>query len=164
MAGANISAGFDAFADEDALQLLPLHDYHTISPALTADLPLPADIFASLFPPTSTTTTNLDLASFSSAPQYNSIPALSTFASSRATASTSSLSPHHSPSQDDPTVTTKKRKLNTQAAQRYRKRKVDRVADLEAALKAMTDERDEFKLKLARAEAEVDVLRRISGR
>lgn len=57
-----------------------------------------------------------------------------------------------------------KRQRNTEAARRYRQRKVDRVTDLEEALQAMTKERDELRLKLARAEAEANVLRAISGK
>lgn len=57
-----------------------------------------------------------------------------------------------------------KRQRNTEAARRYRQRKVDRVTELEEALAAMTKERDDFKLKLARSEAEADVLRRLVGK
>ena len=56
-----------------------------------------------------------------------------------------------------------KQQRNTEAARRYRQRKVDRVSDLEDALQKMTQERDELKLKLARAEAESDVLRGMMG-
>jgi len=54
-----------------------------------------------------------------------------------------------------------KRQRNTEAARRYRQRKVDKVTELEEALQAMAKERDDLKLKLARAEAEVDVLRTV---
>lgn len=54
-----------------------------------------------------------------------------------------------------------KRHRNTEAARRYRQRKLDRVTELEEALAEMTKERDELKLKLARSEAEADVLRSI---
>lgn len=52
-----------------------------------------------------------------------------------------------------------KRQRNTEAARRYRQRKVDRVSELEDALAAMTKANDDLKLKLARSEAEADVLR-----
>lgn len=52
-----------------------------------------------------------------------------------------------------------KRQRNTEAARRYRQRKLDRVTELEEALAAMGKERDELKLKLARSEAEADILR-----
>lgn len=52
-----------------------------------------------------------------------------------------------------------KRQRNTEAARRYRQRKVDRQTELEEALASMTKERDDLKLKLARSEAEADVLR-----
>lgn len=70
----------------------------------------------------------------------------------------------HSESSSEPTDKVVKRQRNTEAARRYRQRKVDRVTELEEALAAMTKERDDYKLKLARSEAEVDVLRRLVGK
>ncbi|KAI7021027.1 hypothetical protein KC366_g13478, partial [Hortaea werneckii] len=55
----------------------------------------------------------------------------------------------------------RKRQRNTEAARRYRQRKVDRTAELEEALAAVSKERDELRLKLARSEAEAEVLRRM---
>lgn len=52
-----------------------------------------------------------------------------------------------------------KRQRNTEAARRYRQRKVDRQTELEEALASMTKERDDLRLKLARSEAEAGVLR-----
>ncbi|KAH6718442.1 hypothetical protein DL95DRAFT_280097, partial [Leptodontidium sp. 2 PMI_412] len=52
-----------------------------------------------------------------------------------------------------------KRTLNTLAARRYRQKRVDQVSSLETSLKETQDERDELKLKVARLEAEVEVLR-----
>ncbi|KAK4508606.1 hypothetical protein PRZ48_002345 [Zasmidium cellare] len=57
-----------------------------------------------------------------------------------------------------------KRQRNTEAARRYRQRKVDKVTELEEALQSMTQERDELRLKLARAEAEAEVLRGMVGK
>jgi hypothetical protein len=57
-----------------------------------------------------------------------------------------------------------KRQKNTEAARRYRQRKVDRVTELEEALAAVSKERDELKLKLARAEAQADVLKGMIGK
>lgn len=76
-----------------------------------------------------------------------------------ATRNTSPLSE----SSSEPSDKIVKRQRNTEAARRYRQRKVDRVTELEEALAAMTKERDDFKIKLARSEAEVDVLRRLVG-
>lgn len=56
-----------------------------------------------------------------------------------------------------------KRQRNTEAARRYRQRKMDRVSELEEALASMTQERDDLKLKLARSQAEADVLRGMVG-
>nr|POF17348.1 hypothetical protein CFP56_65215 [Quercus suber] len=83
---------------------------------------------------------------------------VSTMLPERATCSTS-RSPHDSGSERSSGSLKRKRERNTEAARRYRQRKVDRVAELEEALAAMTRERDELKLKLARSETEVDVLR-----
>ncbi|KAI6791308.1 hypothetical protein KC367_g8105 [Hortaea werneckii] len=55
----------------------------------------------------------------------------------------------------------RKRQRNTEAARRYRQRKVDRTSELEEALAAVSKERDELRLKLARSEAEAEVLRRM---
>lgn len=57
-----------------------------------------------------------------------------------------------------------RRQRNTEAARRYRQRKLDRVAELEEALAAMTKERDEARTKLTRAEAEVGILRGLMGK
>ncbi|KAF2207421.1 hypothetical protein CERZMDRAFT_50978, partial [Cercospora zeae-maydis SCOH1-5] len=64
-------------------------------------------------------------------------------------------------SQSEPSHKVQKRKRNTEAARRYRQRKEDKVAQLEEALKAITEERNELSLKLARAETETNVLRRM---
>ena len=53
----------------------------------------------------------------------------------------------------------RKRERNTEAARRYRQRRQDRLEELEDALAAMQKERDELRIKLARSEAETDVLR-----
>ncbi|KAF2171943.1 hypothetical protein M409DRAFT_18174 [Zasmidium cellare ATCC 36951] len=57
-----------------------------------------------------------------------------------------------------------KRQRNTEAARRYRQRKVDKLTEVEEALRSMTQERDELRLKLARAEAEAEVLRGMVGK
>lgn len=58
----------------------------------------------------------------------------------------------------------RKRQRNTEAARRYRQRKLDRVSELEEALEAMSKERDDLRLKLAKAEAEAGVLRSLVGK
>lgn len=63
------------------------------------------------------------------------------------------------PSADQPVDRKRKRERNTEAARRYRQRKVDRTTELEEALAVMTKERDDLRLKLARAETVADVLR-----
>ncbi|KAK4552521.1 hypothetical protein LTR86_010365 [Recurvomyces mirabilis] len=57
-----------------------------------------------------------------------------------------------------------KRQRNTEAARRYRQKKADRVSELEEALAEMTRERDELRLRLAKADGEVSVLRGMVGK
>jgi hypothetical protein len=52
-----------------------------------------------------------------------------------------------------------KRQRNTEAARRYRQRKLDKLSTVEEALLAMTQERDKLRLELARARAEADILK-----
>jgi hypothetical protein len=52
-----------------------------------------------------------------------------------------------------------KRKANTLAARRYRQKRLDKVAELEAALKATQLERDALKVKVAKLEGETEVLK-----
>lgn len=59
---------------------------------------------------------------------------------------------------EDPDVVVK-RQRNTIAARKYRQKRLDRIQELEDALKAMTDERDDLRLRLARQEAETAALR-----
>ena len=91
-------------------------------------------------------------------------PATTTIPSSSSQSPSNSTSPAErttkaTASQPEPKHRVEKRQRNTEAARRYRQRKDDKVTELEAALKVMTQERDELNLKLARAEAEVGVLR-----
>ncbi|KAL1968418.1 hypothetical protein VTN77DRAFT_1947 [Rasamsonia byssochlamydoides] len=57
-----------------------------------------------------------------------------------------------------------KRRRNTLAARRFRKRKQDHIADLEARLAAVTKERDELRLQVAKWEGEVMALRKLLER
>lgn len=59
---------------------------------------------------------------------------------------------------EDPDVVVK-RQRNTIAARKYRQKRLDRIQELEDALKAMTGERDDLRLNLARQEAETAALR-----
>ncbi|KAK5746770.1 hypothetical protein LTS12_022620 [Elasticomyces elasticus] len=77
--------------------------------------------------------------------------------------STPRSSSKRSLSPSDPESGQHKRQRNTQAARRYRQQKVDRVAELEEALALVTKEKDELKLKLAKAETEASVLRGLVG-
>ena len=54
-----------------------------------------------------------------------------------------------------------KRKANTLAARRYRQKRLDRVAELESALKETQLERDALKTQLAKLEGETQVLRNL---
>jgi len=68
-----------------------------------------------------------------------------------------SLKPTKSPKDDHSKV--QKRTLNTLAARRYRQKRLDQMSELEAALKESNAERDVLKVRVARLEGEVDVLR-----
>lgn len=52
-----------------------------------------------------------------------------------------------------------KRELNTQAARRYRQRRVDQMSKLEAELEAVKRERDALKMRVSKLEGETDALR-----
>ena len=62
----------------------------------------------------------------------------------------------------DPKV--KKRTLNTLAARRYRQKRLDQLEELENELKEARAERDAFKVRCARLEGEVGVLRGLVGK
>jgi len=64
-----------------------------------------------------------------------------------------------SPGDVGPESRKRKRERNTEAARRYRQRRQDRLEELEEALAAMTKDRDDLRIKLARSEAETDILR-----
>jgi hypothetical protein len=83
---------------------------------------------------------------------------------SPATASkSSSKSSSKSPSSSHNPSKVHKRTLNTLAARRYRQKRVDEVSSLESALKETQAERDELKIRVARLEGEVQVLRGLMG-
>lgn len=52
-----------------------------------------------------------------------------------------------------------KRKANTMAARRYRQKRVDQMSTLESQLKEAQTERDDYKVRCARLEGEVETLR-----
>jgi len=52
-----------------------------------------------------------------------------------------------------------KRKANTMAARRYRQKRLDRISELESALKATQLERDALKVQVAKLQGETHVLK-----
>ncbi|KAM0217397.1 hypothetical protein ACHAQD_007370 [Fusarium lateritium] len=90
----------------------------------------------------------------------SSIPGTSTFSlhPSPSSSSGSSRKRKSSPEDEDSNVALK-RQRNTLAARKYRQKRLDRITELEDALAAMKDERDDMRLQLARREAEADALR-----
>lgn len=52
-----------------------------------------------------------------------------------------------------------KRKANTLAARRYRQKRVDQMSSLETELKDVKTERDDFRVRCAKLEGEVETLR-----
>lgn len=108
--------------------------------------------------PTTTNTTN-------KSPSSTSIPGISTFSLHPSPASTSSSRKRKSSSdEDEDSAVTLKRQRNTLAARKYRQKRLDRISELEEALAAMKNERDDMRLQLARREAEVDALREMLGK
>ncbi|KAJ4402032.1 hypothetical protein N0V91_007537 [Didymella pomorum] len=71
----------------------------------------------------------------------------------RLTTSTKSSPPTEPPSKIE------KRKANTLAARRYRQKRVDQMSGLEAELKEVKADRDEWKVRCAKLEGEVEALR-----
>lgn len=71
----------------------------------------------------------------------------------RLTTSTKSSPPTEPPSKVE------KRKANTLAARRYRQKRVDQMSGLEAELKEVKADRDEWKVRCAKLEGEVEALR-----
>ena len=63
-----------------------------------------------------------------------------------------------SPSNEPPSKV-EKRKANTLAARRYRQKRVDQMSGLEAELKEVKADRDEWKVRCAKLEGEVEALR-----
>jgi hypothetical protein len=74
-----------------------------------------------------------------------------------------STDPPSNPEPRDSFHRVKKRTLNTLAARRYRQKRVDQMSSLESTLKQTETERDELRLRVARLEAEVEVLRGLVG-
>ena len=54
-----------------------------------------------------------------------------------------------------------KRQLNTQAARRYRQKKLDKMDSLEAELRLVQRERDELRVQVAKLQGETEALRGI---
>lgn len=52
-----------------------------------------------------------------------------------------------------------KRQRNNVAARKYRQKRIDRIEELEAALSSMTKERDNLRIKAARSDAEIQLLK-----
>lgn len=77
-------------------------------------------------------------------------------------ASARSVSPSSQESDDDRLQ--EKRRRNKLAARRLRQKKMDHMSDLESRLEEMTKERDELRLKAAKWEGEVMVLRQLLGK
>lgn len=77
-------------------------------------------------------------------------------------ASARSLSPSSQESDEDRLQ--EKRRRNKLAARRLRQKKMDQVSDLESKLEELTKERDDLRLKAAKWEGEVMVLRQLLGR
>jgi len=104
-------------------------------------------------------------------PEYSSMKSLSQSVEQSSNSSTATLSPGTPISKSKSTKSTsskggqvdnsriQKRTLNTLAARRYRQKRLDQMSELEGVLKETQAERDALKVRVARLEGEVDVLR-----
>lgn len=104
-------------------------------------------------------------------PEYSSMKSLSQSADQNSNSSTATPPPGTTISRPKSTKSAsskggqvensriQKRTLNTLAARRYRQKRLDQMSELEAALKETRVERDALKVRVARLEGEVDVLR-----
>ena len=86
-----------------------------------------------------------------------SAASLSTLAS--ATGSTSTTATIDTTAAGEDLEAARKRYRNTLAARKYRQKRLDRIKELEMSLKAVSKERDELRLRLARQEAETATLK-----
>jgi hypothetical protein len=82
----------------------------------------------------------------------------STDSRSRSRASNPSLKPDP---RKDPSARIEKRQANTLAARRYRQKRLDQVAELEAELKETRLERDAFKNQVLKLQGETELLKEL---
>jgi hypothetical protein len=71
------------------------------------------------------------------------------------------MSQSSSPKNPNPSGRIEKRARNTAAARRYRERRVNEMSELEGQLKETRSERDDLKIRCARLEGEVEILRKL---
>jgi len=127
----------------DAVQpfSLPFDDFDLLSDSTNLSafsMNVPEDIHISDYdPPAAPDSTSADSRSRSSPEGSKSVPASSTGRSARV----------------------EKRKANTLAARRYRQKRLDRVAELEAEVKKTQEERDDFKDQVLRLLGETELLK-----
>ncbi|KAF2724127.1 hypothetical protein K431DRAFT_282396 [Polychaeton citri CBS 116435] len=130
----------------------------TTSPFVTISKPTPSVSSPQQTPTFTPGLTVRDSPSTASLDSF-SPPAISTAGPVSACTSTAPAS-----AEQGPDSRKRKRERNTEAARRYRQRRLDQVSELQEQLDAMAKERDALRLKLIRAEAETEVLRGLVGK
>ncbi|RYC78434.1 hypothetical protein BFJ63_vAg18693 [Fusarium oxysporum f. sp. narcissi] len=133
------------FFGEQAASTLPFPQHPDIPPFITSNIT-----------PSSLTTSK------TSTLKASSLPSTITFrlnSSSTGAVSASMSQKRERDTSHDKLAITIKRQRNKLAAQKYRQKRVDRIAELEQALEAVKEERDDLELQLAKKDAEVIVLR-----
>lgn len=151
-----IDLSFDSFSQQpsilpDTLDYTLYTEPPLMSPLPTglSSLPLPTPASTpSASANSSSTITQSQSTSHSPSPSASPLPATKTSGRKRS-------SDHEEPTQ------TAKRLRNNAAAAKYRQKKLDRIAELEAALAETSKERDDLKLELAKRDAEVELLKRL---
>lgn len=105
---------------------------------------------------TTTTTTNTNPSLDDNTPLSHQRPSTSTSPSLSQSPPATTSKPT---SNSNPGNKIEKRSKNTQAARRYRQKRVDQMVGMETKLKESEDEKEALKMRVARLEGEVEILR-----
>jgi hypothetical protein len=160
-----VSLEMDRFAASTTSTLFDNSNTTTTSPVSMTSLPYSRD--RPLLAPKQTTTPPSSLSASPPVSLIDTAPTAKRAAGkkrSRAESATGVDSSNNSVQDSEDERVVEKRRRNTMAARRFRKRKLDHVSDLESKLAKVTEERDELRLQIAKWEGEVMALRKLMER
>jgi len=145
---------------QDALAYQALDTYHFSSPELnTFPATAPVVDYELSYPdPTGLDGDNTILDNLMAYSSKNATPESASI-SSRSKSSPDEESSKPALSSSSSSARVEKRKANTLAARRYRQKRLDKVTELELALKATELERDALKVQVAKLQGETQVLK-----